>query len=261
MKARLAGWTIVFTAAAFLLSGCCKAPDYDALYVCFGDSITAGKDSPSYPDVLAGYLGLSANEVANEGESGESANNGAERIKNLFGNCDAYPNALALLYMEGAAGLIDWIQEKDPWLLFDPLNPGYPYQAELNERLGNIKNNIIEAVQTAQGDVESIYVANYFFLVPGISPCDLTPADLPLGPNQVDKVNNYVDLLNGKIEEAASETGSILVDVNLEVGDWSGTACGEAPNDPRDCFTDCNHPSGSGNEVLAELFHDAITSR
>lgn len=260
MKRRLLGWMIVFTATVLMLSGCCQTPDYNALYVCFGDSITKGKDSPSYPEVLAGYLGLSTNEVANEGESGESAHKGADRIQDIFGNCDAYPNAGSLLYMQGAAGLIDWIQETDPLLLFDPWNAGYPYLAQLNERLGNIKNNIIAAVQTAQNNVDRIYVATYYDLVPGVFPCEMNPTGLPLSQNQAEKINHYVALLNGKIEEAASETGSILVDVNTAVGDWSGTACGEAPNDPRDCFFDCNHPSGSGNQVIAEVFYDSITA-
>ncbi len=249
MYRKVMGSSILFAAVVFLLSGCCQAPNPNALYVCFGDSITKGKDSPTYPAALTGLLDLSSNQVANEGDSGESANNGADRIQNLFGSCDAYPNAVALLYLEGAAGLIDWIQETDPILLFDPLGPGYPYQAALNERLGNIKNNIIDAIHTAQSDVDTIYMGNYFYLRSGISPCDAFGAPF-LPPAAAEKANHYTDLLNEKIAEAAAETGSILVDINQE-GHLEDSA---------DNFIDCNHPSGEGNQIIAEVFYNAITS-
>ena len=41
--------------------------------VCFGDSITAGTESPTYPDILEDLLGLGQGTVVNAGESGENA--------------------------------------------------------------------------------------------------------------------------------------------------------------------------------------------
>jgi lysophospholipase L1-like esterase len=251
MKSSFPLWKTVLLTACMLVPGCCQAPNPAPLYVCFGDSITAGKDVPTYPETLDGLIDPSvAGQVANEGESGESADNGADRIKNLFGSCNAYPNTVALLYLEGGAGLIDWIQEKDSFLLFDPLAPGYPYQAELTERLGNIKNNILAAVQTARSSGLQVYMATYYDLLAGVSPCDLHPLKLPLNEVQAERANHYTALLNQKIGEAASETGSALVDLNGVLGPLQGNP---------ENFFDCNHPSASGNALIAEVFFEALT--
>jgi len=231
------------------LCACCPAQNTHALYVAFGDSITQGKDAPPYPSVLADLLGIAPEQMANEGESGESAHSGLDRMRQLFVDCDTFPNAHTLLYWQGGAGLIDWIQETDPYLLFDPLSPYYPHAGELAEQLGNIRDNIVAALEMAGGSVEHIYVANYFDLVAWVSPCDAF--GVPLGPGLVEKANHYTQLLNEKILEAAAETGAVLVDINGELGYLGG--------DPAN-FIDCNHPSGAGNALIAGVFHEVLTA-
>ncbi len=238
----------VLAVLVLVLSACCPAQNTNALYVAFGDSVTQGKDSPSYPSVLAGLLGIAPNQMANQGESGESAHSGLDRMQQFFVDCDTFPNAHTVLYWQGAAGLIDWIQENDRFLLFDPLSPYYPYSEELEEQLGNIKNNIVAAVGMAQGSADTVYVANYFYLVPWVSPCDAFGS--PLGPGLVEKADHYTQLLNEKIQEAVTETGALLVDINGELG---------ALNDDPANFIDCNHPSGAGNELIAGVFHQVLT--
>ena len=242
-------WPALFVSILLLAPvGCCPTPNGAALHLAFGDSVTEGKDSPTYPEHLADLLGLAASQVANEGESGESAHGGADRIEELLARCDTYPNAGTLLYLEGAAGLIDWVQETDPLLLWDPLVTPYPFQAALDERLGNIQNNILAALYTAQSAGLATYVATYFELLPNISPCDAFALPF-LPPEQAERANHYTLLLNEKIREAAAASGSVLVDIEAELG---------ALNDDPDNFIDCNHPSGSGNLLIAGLFHQAL---
>jgi len=239
---------IALALPVFALPACCPTPNTNALYVAFGDSLTQGKDSPTYPSVLAGLLGIPSDRIANEGKSGESANDGLDRIRQFFVDCDTFPNAHTLLYWQGAAGLIDWILETDRFLLFDPLSPSYPYAAQLEERLTNIQNNVVAAVEMAAGSVDAVYVADFFDLLPWISPCDTFGA--PLAPGLTVKANNYIQLLNEKIHEAVSDTGVTLVNIHGELG--------ALHNDPAN-FIDCNHPSGAGNELIAGVFLQALT--
>jgi lysophospholipase L1-like esterase len=248
MTRKISTLLLFFLATTLTAGSCCPNPSPDPLYVAFGDSITAGKDSPTYPHALASLLGLSPGKIANEGKSGESAHSGLERIQELFQECNRYPNAIALLYLEGAAGLIDWIQEEDPLLLWDPLHPSYPLTAQLNERLANIQNNVKSAIQTAQGSVATTYVATYFDLLPWVSPCDAFALPFLL-PAHTEIANNYTLLLNERISQAALETGSTLVDINAELGALEGDSSN---------FFDCNHPSGSGNQLIADVFHDVL---
>lgn len=79
------------------------APDNRAVITAFGDSLTAGVTSPSYPEQLQQLLDHSkyAYRVDNQGVSGDTTTDGLARIQNVI---EAHP-ALVLLEFGGNDGL------------------------------------------------------------------------------------------------------------------------------------------------------------
>jgi len=224
---------------------CGKIQESQARYIAFGDSATAGADQPTYPQVLEALLHAN---VVNEGKGGETAQEGVNRLQSILRGV-SYPKAQSLLYWEGGNDLIDFVQSVDPYLQYSPKDPDYPYSRELDQALAKIGEAVESAVQTAQRHNLQVYVATYFYLLPFVAPCDAVPVPF-LNKAQVEKTNDYIDLLNRVIRETASNFRDItLVDINQELGALLGD---------KDNFVNCNHPSGEGNQLIAQEWFEHL---
>lgn len=224
-----------------------RLPDFNARYIAFGDSSTAGPSERDYVDFLRDRLGERPEAFTNEGRGGESAAEGADRLKSYFDR-HLFPNAHTLLYWEGAAELIDFLQENDPLLVFSPTAAGYPHAAALAARLDETQAEIERALATGRNAGLTVYAATYFFM-PSVS-LNCEPLFLNvLLPGQAANANVYVGLLNERIRAAAAAQGAILVDVATLDASLRGSAAN---------YHNCNHLSAAGNEIVAGLFFDLI---
>lgn len=224
-----------------------RLPDFNARYIAFGDSSTAGPSERDYVDFLRERLGEPPEAFTNEGRGGESAGEGADRLKSYFDR-RLFPNAHTLLYWEGAAELIDFLQENDPLLVFSPTAPSYPHAAALAERLDETQAAIERALTAGRDAGLTVYAATYF-LMPSVS-LNCEPLFLNvLLPGQAENANAYVSLLNERIRAAAAAQGATVVDV----ASLDASLRGSAAN-----YHNCNHLSAAGNEIVAGLFFDVI---
>lgn len=228
-------------------NGVLLIPDPSVRYIAFGDSSTAGRSDPAYPEILSERLGQSPGVTANQGRGGETTGAGLHRLRDLLSR-SMYPNADTLLYWEGGADIIHLIQEVDGQLQFSPITSGYPFSVRLTDTLDRVQANIEAAIIEAQRAGLTVYVATYFFLREASAPCD--PLSLQvIQPSQAQNANEYVSLLNERIRQAALNTGAIVVDV----ASANETLHAEDSN-----FVDCNHLSETGNAIIARLFAQAI---
>ncbi|NLX05510.1 MAG: SGNH/GDSL hydrolase family protein [Phycisphaerae bacterium] len=246
------GRCLLFVAVTGLLTGCngFRVPDPDVRTIAFGDSSTDGPAEKNYWEFVQEDLGVPADWFANEGEGGETAQEGLERLTGLLAD-GIYPNAETLLYWQGAAGVIDFIRRVDPLLLFDPGGADYPYSGSLDEELDSVQASIEQAIETAQEAGLEVVVSTYYYLIPSVGQCDPAPLGVLL-PGQAANANRYVDRLNERIRLAAQAADVTLVDV-AAIGD-------ELLAEPGNYF-DCRHLSVQGNERVAELFLSALSGQ
>ena len=216
-------------------------------YIAFGDSSTDGPAERDYPEILGDMLGETAETFAQEGESGETAEDGLDRLRMIL-SMGLYPNAHTLLYWQGATSVIDFIQEMDGLLLFSPTAASYPFSSELVATLDRVQADIEAAVAEARAAGLTVYVATYFLSREAIQACDPLFLDVML-PGQARHANDYITLLNARIHQAATNSGATLVDL---------TAADDEIRSDAANFFDCNHLSSRGNAIVARRFLDAI---
>lgn len=240
-------------AVVFLWTGGCvemRAPDPAVRYIAFGNSTTKGPSTRDYPDILREMLGEPPETFANEGKGGETSEEGVIRLNDLLSD-GIFPNAEVLFYWEGGNDITDFIEEHDPFLFFpSPSDPDYPFDDDLAEQLDETQANVESAIATAQNAGLVVYVSTSYFLRENIAECDALPLDIVL-PSQAVNANAYLVRLNDRIRQAAADRGAILVDVAAE---------DEVIRADPDNYFNCNHLSEQGNEIVAELFFNAITS-
>jgi len=244
-----AGTWIVAAMGMQCAAGCVelRIPDPDAVYVAFGDSATWGPSERDYPDILRERLDAPVRSMANEGDSGETAQEGVGRLRGLLAN-EIFPNAEYLLYWEGGNDITDFIKDKDALLLFSPDDPDYPFATRLDAELESIAAAIRTAIRAGQDAGLEVHVATYFFLLENVGDCPGLFLDIIL-PVQAENANAYIARLNARIREAAGDTGATLVDVADEDERLRG--------DPGNYFN-CNHLSEQGNHIVAALFATSI---
>jgi lysophospholipase L1-like esterase len=237
--------------AGLVVAGCVeiRIPDHAVRYVAFGDSATAEETADGYPEILRMLLDEPREAFANEGISGETSEEGLVRLELLLTD-GIYPSAELLLYWEGGNDITEFISEHDRFLLYSPDAPDYPLAEELAEQLDRSQANIESAIAAAQRKGFSVFVATYYFMRESIGICDALPLNLLLPPQAVN-ANGYVARLNERIRAATVNQGAILVDVASEDGLIRSNA---------DNYVDCNHLSGQGNTIVADLFFDAIVA-
>jgi len=224
-----------------------RVPDPNVRYVAFGDSSTSGPSTRDYPDILRSLLDTAPETFANEGSSGETSEEGLDRLKSLIAE-EIYPNADVLFYWEGGNDITGFIKDHDLFLLASPDDADYPFSNELTQRLAETQANIESAVAAAQGTGSRVYLATYFFLLENIAGCEALPLDVVL-PGQARNANAYITRLNERIRTAAAKQDAILVDV---------AAADEILRQDQANYSDCNHLSERGNAIVANLFLQAI---
>lgn len=239
---------LALVGAAFAAAGCgsVRLPDPDVIYVAFGDSATAGPADRDYTEYLADELQEDESHFANEGDSGESTEDGIDRLRELLDDV-IFPNARVLLYWEGGNDLIDFVGGLDPLLLFAPSAGNYPFTSELDNKLDAIEANIVEAIELARDAGLEVFVATYYPLRAGET-CPAAFLNL-LIPAQAANANEYVSLLNGRIRDAAAAAGATLIDI----ADLGGALAADGAN-----YEDCSHLSSAGNARVAGAIADAI---
>ncbi len=227
-----------------------RAPDPAVRYIAFGNSTTKGPSTRDYPDILRELLGEPPEVFANEGAGGETSEEGVVRLNDLL-SYGIFPNAEVLLFWQGGSDLTDFIKDYDPFLVFpSPDDPDYWFDDDLTEQLDETQANIESAIACAQNAGLVVYVSTYFFLRENIAECDPLPLNILLPPQAVN-ANAYLARLNERIREAVADRGAILVDVGAE---------DEVIRADQANYFNCNHLSEQGNEIVAELFFDAITA-
>ncbi len=235
-----------------MVTGCdsmnLQIPDENVVYIAFGDSTTAGPSDKDYHEYLREKLGAEANTFANRGHSGERTPDGIERLKQLLDR-NTYPNAQVLLFWEGGGDLVDIIHDLDPFLLSSPNSSNFWAADELDEKLDDIRDNLIEAIQLGRDAGLTVYVANYFDIQDSTILCEAMQLDILL-PGQAALANEYVALLNNQIQLAALAGGAELVDVS--------SVAEELASDSSN-YENCTHLSEKGNEIAAEVFYEEMS--
>lgn len=224
-----------------------RMPDPAVRVIAFGDSTTRGPADSDYVDFLPELTAQGENRFANEGRSGETTAAGVERLRAILDR-EYYPNATTLLYWEGGNDLIDYIQQRDPLLALSPNSLLYPFGLSTTARLDVIQANIEAAIRLAKEADLRVFVATYFYLPRESDAC----RPLLLGvllPPQSAVANDYVALLNERIELAATKEGATLIDVES----LSATL-----REGAEYYYNCTHLSTKGNKLVATLFSEAI---
>jgi len=242
----------VLLVTVLLATGCgsdlfLPTPDPAVRYFAFGDSSTAGPSSRDYPDALRELLDAPPETFVNEGNGGETATEGLDRLRRLIDN-EIYPNAAVFLYWESGNDIADFIGQTDPFLLVSPDSPDYPFNTELTTALDDIQTAIESALQAARDDGMTTYIATYFALAPGVTDCSALPFNIAL-PLQTDHADVYIERLNARIRLAAAARGATLVDI----ASFSGSLQADLNN-----YFNCNHLSASGNEIVARIFQTKV---
>ncbi len=224
-----------------------RLPDPAVRTIAFGDSATKGPSERDYVTFLPGLLSLGSETFANEGDGGETSDEGIVRLRSLMTR-GLFPNADVLLYWEGGNDLTDFIQETDPLLIFSPDSASYPFAAQLADKLDEVQANIETAIAVGQDAGLRVIVANYFFMPDGSLDCGPLLLDILL-PVQAASANRYVTQLNERIRQAAANRSATLVDVAAE----DAVLRGDSAN-----YHNCNHLSADGNEIVAALIAEAM---
>ncbi len=236
--------------SAIILSGCDSfptIPDPNVRYIAFGDSTTDGPADRQYVDFLPNLLGESSDAFANEGRSGETSEEGLDRLRSLLA-AETYPNATTLIYWESGNDLSDFIKDYDPFLLSSPAATDFSRGDELAAALDDAEANVGVAISEARVNGLAVFVATYAPLAPGVDRCDSLPLDI-LFPGQATNGNAYLDALNLRLVLVAELNGATVVDI-AAIGD---ELRGNSAN-----YENCNHLSDLGNERAAAEFAAAI---
>lgn len=224
-------------------------PDPNVRVIAFGDSTTAGPSARDYVEDLPELLDRPAVEFANEGRGGETTEEGLARLRRMVG-LDIYPNARQIIYWEGGNDVIDFIQRRDPLLIFSPLDANYPFGAALDSQLDATQQQIEQAIAAGAGAGWQVTVATYFPIPSFSVECNGLLFGVIVGA-QAEHANVYRSLLNDRIRSAARNGGAVLVDV--------AALADELTADPGNYF-DCNHLSARGNAIVADRLAQALQS-
>jgi hypothetical protein len=230
------------------LSGCgTPLPDPAVRYIAFGDSTTANLAERQYWEILRDNLGQPADSYAGQGQGGEPTAEGLERLGDLLDN-EIYPNAEVLLYWQGGKDILEFVQGRDPLLLLSPNAVDYPFATDLETALDTTQANIEQAVAMGRQAGLTVYVSTYYYFNTQTGRCRPTVLGVLL-PDQQARVTEYIQLLNERIRQAAANAGAVLVDVGAQ----AETIVADPAN-----YTDCNHLSEKGNQIVAGIFQAAI---
>jgi len=219
-------------------------PRPSVILVCFGDSATKGAVEQHYPGYIEEWINPSEDDVANEGKSGETSGEGLQRLRNLI-DSEEYPNAQVYAYWEGGNDIVDTMQELDRFLIWDPTWPWYPFHEELDDLLGEVKENLRQGINKIRETDATPVLGTYYYLM-AFKKCKHSPIHFLL-PFQVRHANHYVDKLNNVIYDLAYEEDVPLADINKELGTMAYWH-----------YYDFNHANALGNRLIAEVWFEAV---
>ncbi len=222
-------------------------PDPNVNYIAFGGSNTNGPSSRDYWDILRESLGEDPIRFANEGQGGESTEDGLGRLQGIIAR-QTYPNTTTLLLWQGGNDVIDFIGGTDSLLIFSPNSSDYPFAGRLTELLDDTQANLEQQISAAMAEGWEVYVATFFPIREQTSSCDPLPLNILLTPQAIN-ANVYISRLNDRIRQAAENSGATLVDIESRSDEI--TASGEN-------YFDCNHLSAAGNTIAADEFLKAF---
>ncbi len=237
----------LLASAAFLAAGCGPVVRPEVRFVALGDSLTGSMESDTWPRFLADLLDIADEALAAEGSGGRTAADGFERLSEIL-DLGTYPDATVLIYFLGGADVINFIGSIDPALNTAPSAGQFMFGDALNALLNDVRATMRATLERARAAGFETYVATYFSLPAGVSPCEALGGDA-LSSAQAERVNEYVALLNEVISDLAVELGATLVDLRL---------ANEALLGPPAHFADCTHPSERGAEIIAASFAEAL---
>ena len=227
-----------------VLAGACGPQvQPEVRFVILGDSITGSLEDDTYPRFLMDELGLGADEVALESAGGSTVSQGLQRTNEIV-DVDPYPNATVFIYFLGGADIIDFLRTVDPGLTTAPGEPDYPFDRQLGALLDDVRGGISATLALALAGGYQTFIVTYHSLPANVAPCDLLSANV-LGEQEAERVNQYVELLNGVIADQAGAMPVTLVDIRLD----NTTLLADPSN-----FADCLHPSAQGAAILASRF-------
>lgn len=242
--------TIICTAAAsaglLLGAGCAPPQEPRIRYLALGDSLTGTFLTNTYPQFLVQELDIDADMLAADGVGGRTAAQGLARLDEIV-DSNQYPNLDIVIVYLGGADVIDFVSSHDPGLALAPITPDYPFRAEWEELLDQVRSSTSELLQLALDQGWRVYLASY----PPIAAdkeCDALAGNM-LDETESDRANEYVNALNDLLAGLALEHGVVLADVRMDDDELSG--------DPENYF-DCIHPSRTGARIIARRLAQTI---
>lgn len=242
---------ILLSASTLLTStGCLSSTAFrqanpDARIIAFGDSATRGPALADYSDMLPELLGVPDVSIVNEGDPGETSEEGRERLQELI-EFGIFPNAEVLIYWQGGVDAIDIIEDGALEFVLMQIGLSSAFLDKLRAELDHIEAELSAGVKAAQDAGWEVYILTYFPLAPD-RPCRFVPFG-QLTPGIAAILNTYVELLNNRIRTVAATTGATLVDIE-PLGE---TLLADSS------YFDCNHLSAKGNAMIAEQIAEVI---
>lgn len=224
-----------------------RLPDPNVRVIAFGSSTTAGPSTMQYVDYLPDLLSEPANAFANEGLGGETTTDGVPRLQGLL-DAEYFPNADTLIYWQGGNDVIDFIQAHDPLIAISPNSGLYLFNTELQALLATVDANLRAAINAGKASGLNIYLATFYFIPEEIFDCAATPLDV-IFPGQAAVANDYIELLNQRIRDAAAAEGATLIDIAA----LDATLRADLAN-----YFNCNHLSAVGNQIAAQRIAEVL---
>ncbi len=236
----------------FALGGCngtplFQLPDPAVRVIAFGDSTTDGPSDKQYTEFLQENPSIDPAAIANAGMGGETTTDGLPRLQQLL-DSGLFPNAEIVIIWEGGNDLIDFIQQRDPFIAVPPDSPLFLFGPQLDDLLAQVQANLAQMINASRNAGATPILVTYYFIPENPIDCGLSALPTLL-PAQAVTANGYVERLNTVIREVgASETVAVV-----DVATLDAALRGDIAN-----YTDCNHLSANGNALAAEMIGDAV---
>lgn len=243
---------LILPVITLLVAGCSdtplfQLPDPAVRVLAFGDSTTDGPSDRQYTEVLQDDAAIDASAISNQGMGGETTTDGLPRLAQLLSS-GLFPNTEIVILWEGGNDLIDFIQERDPFIAIPPDSPLFVFGPQLETLKANVIANLTQMIATVRDAGATPILVTYYFIPEQPIECRLSPLPTLL-PIQAVITNAYVIMLNEVIRDVAMAEGVILIDV---------AALNDMLRADINNYTDCNHLSGVGNVRVAELMAPTI---
>ena len=224
-----------------------QLPDPAVRVIAFGDSTTDGPSDKQYTEFLQENPAIDPAAITNAGMGGETTTDGLPRLQQLL-DSGLFPNAEIVIIWEGGNDLIDFIQQRDPFIAVPPESPLFLFGPQLAELLAHVQANLVQMIAASRNAGATPILVTYFFIPEDPIDCGLSPLPTLL-PAQAITANGYVERLNTLIRDVgASETVAVV-----DVAALDAALRADIAN-----YTNCNHLSANGNALAADMIGEAV---